>query len=652
MSSAQLLLNQAGIHLRSYAPGNYASTCPNCSAKRKAQHQKLQCLGIKIDEKGATWHCNHCDWSGPERGSGCPGNGQDKFEAIYDYHDRDGALRFQKIRNPMGSKKRFWMRRPNGPGAWINNTQDIDTNILYRLPDVIEAIALGHTILVVEGEKDVDNLWRIGTPATCNAHGAHDPSKNQQPKWKPTHSEQLRGADIVVIPDHDDPGYAHCEAACRLSAGVAKRVRRLVLAEHWPDCREGGDISDWLEAGHTREQLDALIAQAPDYEIRSPATDILPLHWHGDVDPRERRRWLIQDLLPEIGSGLLSGQWGTYKTFTAIELAHCIMTVRAFLGLDVVRPGGVLFLVPEGASEIPIRLEGVLKEKGGPQPAPFVWSEVCPPLTDPKAAGIIIKIAETVTARLKQRFNLPLSIIMIDTIIAAAGYRREGADNDTAAAHVVMSTLAQIARGVGCFVLGVDHYGKDASVGTRGSSVKEGDADVILACVVDRSESGNVSNCRLALRKRRSGPNGEEFPFKPRVAEVGINSSGKRETTLVLDWGGVAEPPKTAKNDWGKGKGVKLLRRIIMSMLVDQGIELKPWADGPTVRALKVEQIKVEFFKGHHADGDTAEARKNAKRMAFNRAIEGAADKDVVVIREINGEEYAWLARPSKDGAP
>jgi hypothetical protein len=264
--TAQELLNRAGIALKAYANGAHTSTCPRCSASRKPQHQRLECLGIKIDDRGATWRCNHCGWFGPEKGTG-QGNGHDRsFAAIHDYCDEDGALLFQKVRNPPRSKTRFFMRRPSGPGEWINNTKGIDSNILYRLPEVIEAIALGRTILVAEGEKDVDNLWRIGIPATCNAHGAHDPSKNQQPKWKLVHSEQLRGADIVVIPDHDDPGYAHCEATCRLSSGIAKRVRRLVLAAHWPECPIGGDISDWLAAGHSREELDALLlAQAEEY---------------------------------------------------------------------------------------------------------------------------------------------------------------------------------------------------------------------------------------------------------------------------------------------------------------------------------------------------------------------------------------------------
>src|SRR5262249_47704508 len=47
----------------------------------------------------------------------------------------------------------------------------------------------------------------------------------------------------------------------------------------------------------------------------------ITLHWHGDRDKIPARAWLVEGLLPEIGSGLASGQWGTYKTFVALELA-------------------------------------------------------------------------------------------------------------------------------------------------------------------------------------------------------------------------------------------------------------------------------------------------------------------------------------------
>jgi hypothetical protein len=49
-----------------------------------------------------------------------------------------------------------------------------------------------------------------------------------------------------------------------MSVGITKRVRILALARHWPECPKGGDVSDWLAAGHTREELDRLIDGAPE----------------------------------------------------------------------------------------------------------------------------------------------------------------------------------------------------------------------------------------------------------------------------------------------------------------------------------------------------------------------------------------------------
>ncbi len=367
------------------------------------------------------------------------------------------------------------------------------------------------------------------------------------------------------------------------------------------------------------------------------------LHWHGEVAPCESRPQLVQDLIPEVGCGLISGQWGTYKTFTAFDLSHSIMSGEPFVGFDVIRRGGVLFIALEGQNEVAIRLQGVIDEKGKLAPAPFAWTETCPPLVQVDALATLCKLAAQAAAQLKTDFDLPLSLIVIDTVVAAACYTQEGADNDTATGQVIMRTLAQLARNAGCFVFAVDHFGKDASVGTRGTSAKEGAADVVFAMLGDKAITGEVTNTRLALRKRRSGANGEEFPFRARVVDMGVNSRGKRETTLVLDWGGIVAPPKTSKDDWGKGKGAKLLRRIIMSMLVDRSVDLKPWADGPMVRALKVEQVKAEFFKAHYAEGETDAAKKHAKRMAFQRAVEAAADKSTIVIREVDGVEYVWL---------
>src|SRR5262249_41268757 len=151
---------------------------------------------------------------------------------------------------------RFRVRHRNDRGEWEWGTGGADTNIIYRREEIEEAIALGHTIACVEGEKDADALWAIGIAATCNMQGANQPGR--KPKWTIEHSKQIAGADLVVLGDHDEAGYAHQDATCRLSLGIAKRVRVLKLADHWPEIREGNDISDWLAAGRTRAELDAL----------------------------------------------------------------------------------------------------------------------------------------------------------------------------------------------------------------------------------------------------------------------------------------------------------------------------------------------------------------------------------------------------------
>jgi len=262
MKEAENILHAHGIKLRTHRPGQHYTTCPQCSANRSKKDQQTKCLGVKIEANGRViWHCNHCDWSGPEK----PERTDRKIVPTYKYRDRDGVIRFGKVRNPPGAKIKCWFCHPDGKGGWAKGLDGADASILYRIDEVAAAIAAGRPISVVEGEKDVDNSWQHDIPATCNAHGASDPENKS--KWTARHSEQLRGADIVVFNDNDAPGYAHADTTCKLSQDVAARVRRLDLKNHWLEIPNGGDVSDWLAVGgdHTAERLRELIANAPDY---------------------------------------------------------------------------------------------------------------------------------------------------------------------------------------------------------------------------------------------------------------------------------------------------------------------------------------------------------------------------------------------------
>jgi hypothetical protein len=196
--------------------GRYYSICPQCSPTRSSTaHRKSMCLGITIDAKGVKFGCNHCGWTGgalfETKANGHAG-GASPFAAIYDYVDESGTLLFQVCRKH-NKHEGFPQRRPDGKGGWVWNTKGI-RKVLYRLPEVVEATSNERVILIVEGEKDVDAARKIGLVATCNPGGASKPG--QAPKWLPEYSETLRGGYVVIISDHDDPGYAHADAIARM----------------------------------------------------------------------------------------------------------------------------------------------------------------------------------------------------------------------------------------------------------------------------------------------------------------------------------------------------------------------------------------------------------------------------------------------------
>jgi hypothetical protein len=106
------------------------------------------------------------------------------------------------------------------------------------------------------------------------------------------------------------------------------------------------------------------------------------LIWHGEEESAHVRKWLVEDLLPETGVVLISGQWGTYKTFVADDLTAAVMTATVFINRQVMRKGGVVFIACEGQEEVDIRITAAFREHGGTGNAPFAWVRGCPRLLD------------------------------------------------------------------------------------------------------------------------------------------------------------------------------------------------------------------------------------------------------------------------------
>lgn len=164
--------------------------------------------------------------------------------ALYNYKDEGGKLIFQAVRfEPKG----FAYRRPDGEGGWICDLAGVE-RIPYRLYDLTEREP--EVLYIAEGEKDVDRLWSIGLPATCNPGGAE--------KWKDEYTtylaKRLPLLEVVILADADEPGRKH---AIQVAKSWMDKVRVVRILRDWP----GGvrDVSDYLDAGHSKEDLEALI---------------------------------------------------------------------------------------------------------------------------------------------------------------------------------------------------------------------------------------------------------------------------------------------------------------------------------------------------------------------------------------------------------
>jgi DNA primase len=126
--------------------------------------------------------------------------------------------------------------------------------VLFALPAVLDAVARGSRIFVVEGEKDATNLNaafpdRIDYVATTKAGGARS-------LWLPQYTAALRGADVTIIADKDDDGKW---AAAQAAKNLMGRARSLVIVE----AREGKDATDHLAAGFGLSDFVIVAADGP-----------------------------------------------------------------------------------------------------------------------------------------------------------------------------------------------------------------------------------------------------------------------------------------------------------------------------------------------------------------------------------------------------
>jgi RecA-family ATPase len=271
-------------------------------------------------------------------------------KATYDYKDKDGTLLYRVVRY---EPKTFRQHQPDGNGGWIPNLDGLDgRRVLYLWPELLKYPDVA--VFICEGEKDADRVAGLKVCATTVASG----------KWTDECVQALAGRDTLILEDNDEPGRKKAlDAATRLH-GVAKSIRIVPL----PGLREGGDVSDWLDAGHDGEELVEFSFDQPLWTPDTPAPAEPAMSfinigaWHDQPVPV--REWCVPDRIPMRNVALFSGEGAIGKSIVSLQLAVAIALGKDWLN-SLPDPGpAIVACCEDDEDEVHRRLSSILTHYG------------------------------------------------------------------------------------------------------------------------------------------------------------------------------------------------------------------------------------------------------------------------------------------------
>jgi len=464
-------LRDRGCNPRQSRPGQWTAKCPHSGGHRNGDKNPSLSAGEGIDGKALLNCATGCTLDQilgalaldaldlfPDKAEAQPAR---RIVARYPYYDADGELVLEAVRyDPKG----FAQRQPDGAGGWRWNLQGLDERPLYRLPQILAAVAGGEAVWVVEGEKDADALVAAGHEATCNPMGAG--------KWRPEHTRWLTGAARVeIVADDDEAGHAHARA---VADALAPHVATVRLWRPPAPCK---DIAEHLGQGRRitdLEPLDDIATPVPTDASTSMLIDWAEF-WRRDHSSEE---WLAWPLIPVGRQVALYAPAKTGKSIITLAVTAALATGRPILGAEPAPPVDVLYLDYEMTeSDLYERLDAL-----GYGPSVdmshlhYASLPSLPPLNTELGAQAVRQLALDVHAR----------CVVVDT----TGRAVDGDENDSGPYRDFARHTGLLLKAAGIALLRTDHAGKDRTKGQRGSSAKNDDVDVVLR--LDLADNGYV----------------------------------------------------------------------------------------------------------------------------------------------------------------
>ncbi len=316
----------------------------------------------------------------------------------------------------------------------------------------------------------------------------------------------------------------------------------------------------------------------------------------------------VAGLIPNSGVGQIYGDSGCGKSFTLMQLCHCLSEGWQFCGRPVKRCA-VYYFHLEGVGGLPKRLAAFDR-----------WMEEAGKTFDGLgrlyyrtadfsiAKPDISSLAQTILDNGDEG-----ALVVIDTQAQATAGKDENSSQDMGLALKDARSLAKDIKGI---VLLVHHTGKDPSKGGRGSSVQKADFDFQIEAGRDK---GNDRLIYWNSSKERDEDDKQQFRFALKVYEnVLQDEDGNWQSSCVavpVD----ALPDEEREEIKAAAKSQKLPNGVVIAMQALEEALLEERKENPQAKGVPEARFRKVFYSRYPDSSDDPDKAKSNKTRQFNR---------------------------------
>lgn len=182
---------------------------------------------------------------------------------VYQSMNHDRIATKTIYRKPDGSKTAIWHRYEGNTLVKGLNGLKMPLYHVYNLTDNTKPV------FIVEGEKDVETIEKLGYIATTSPNGAGS-------HWRKDYIEYFRGFDVIILADNDDVGLKYATEIAENIIQIARSVKLVPSQALYVPLKPKGDISDIVECiGSTKAtQLIESVLNSDEYIFTSSSSKL------------------------------------------------------------------------------------------------------------------------------------------------------------------------------------------------------------------------------------------------------------------------------------------------------------------------------------------------------------------------------------------